>query len=155
LNGFGGVVTLSASGLPAGATASFSPATVTGTGSSTLTVTTTGSTQAETSTLPLTLHMNFENWRRFPLLRLLVCVLLVALTMMRTIGQIERRLSRVTAGALFLGVLMSAASCGGGSSVSHQPIGTAPGTFTITVTGTSTNGGMTLQHSIKLTLIVN
>jgi len=38
LNGFGGVVTLGASGLPAGATAGFSPATVTGTGSSTLTV---------------------------------------------------------------------------------------------------------------------
>ena len=32
LNGFSGVVTLGASGLPAGATASFSPATVTGRG---------------------------------------------------------------------------------------------------------------------------
>jgi hypothetical protein len=154
-SGFSGSIALSASGLPAGATASFSPATVTGTGSSTLTVTTGGSTPAGTSTLPLSLHLNFENWRRFPLFLLLACVLTVALTMMRTIGQIERRLSRVSAGALFLGVLMSAASCGGGSSVSHQPIGTAPGTFTITVTGTSTNGGMTLQHSTKLTLVVN
>ena len=33
LNGFGGVVTLSATGLPTGATPSFSPATVTGAGS--------------------------------------------------------------------------------------------------------------------------
>src|SRR5262249_27071334 len=41
LNGFAGVVTLSASGLPTGATASFSPPTVTGTGSATLTLTTT------------------------------------------------------------------------------------------------------------------
>jgi len=54
LNGFTGVVTLSASGLPTGATASFSPATVTGTGSSTLTVTTTGSTPVGTSTLTIT-----------------------------------------------------------------------------------------------------
>ena len=54
LNGFGGVVTLAASGLPTGATASFSPATVTGAGSSTLTVTTTGTTPAGTSTLTIT-----------------------------------------------------------------------------------------------------
>jgi hypothetical protein len=54
LNGFAGVVTLSASGLPSGATASFSPATVTGAGSSTLTVTTTGSTPAASSTLTIT-----------------------------------------------------------------------------------------------------
>jgi hypothetical protein len=155
LNGFTGVVTLSASGLPTGATASFSPATVTGAGNSTLTVTTIGSTPAGTSTLTPTLHLHFENWRRFPLFRLLACVLMVALTMMRTIGRVERRLSRVSAVALVLGVLMSAASCGGGSSVSHQPIGTPVGTSAITVTGTSANGGMTLQHSIKLTLIVN
>src|SRR5262249_55796570 len=54
LNGFGGVVTLSASGLPTGATASFSPGTVTGAGNSTLTVTTVGSTPAGTSTLTIT-----------------------------------------------------------------------------------------------------
>jgi hypothetical protein len=155
LNGFTGVVALSASGLPTGATASFSPATVMGAGNSTLTVTTIGSTPAGTSTLMPTLHLHFENWRRFPLFRLLACVLMVALTMMRTIGRVERRLFRVSAVALVLGVLMSAASCGGGSSVSHQSIGTPAGTSTITVTGTSANGGMALQHSIKLTLIVN
>ena len=54
LNGFTGVVTLSASGLPAGTTASFSPTTITGSGSSTLTVTTTGSTPVGTSTLTIT-----------------------------------------------------------------------------------------------------
>src|SRR4029077_12980826 len=54
LNGFGGVGTLAASGLPTGGTAGFSPATVTGAGNSTLTVTTTGSTPAGTSTLTIT-----------------------------------------------------------------------------------------------------
>src|SRR5262249_24742371 len=54
LNGFSGTVTLSASGLPSGASASFSPATVTGSGTSTLTVTTTASTPIGSSTLTIT-----------------------------------------------------------------------------------------------------
>jgi len=89
LNGFGGTVTLSASGLPTGATASFQPATVTGAGSSTLTVTTAGSTPVGTSTLTPTLHLHFENRRRFPLFPLLACVLMVALTMMRRSGKLS------------------------------------------------------------------
>jgi hypothetical protein len=51
LNGFGGVVTLSLSGLPTGATPSFNPATVTGSGTSTLTITTT--TAMPSGTYPL------------------------------------------------------------------------------------------------------
>jgi hypothetical protein len=54
LNGFGGVVTLSLSGQPAGATPGFSPATVTGSGTSTLTVSTTSSTAAGTYPLTIT-----------------------------------------------------------------------------------------------------
>ena len=54
LNGFGGTVSLTVSGLPTGATASYNPASVTGSGSSTLTVTTTNTTPAGTNTLTLT-----------------------------------------------------------------------------------------------------
>jgi hypothetical protein len=54
VGGFNGIVTLSASGLPTGATASFSPATVTGSGSTTLTVTTRSTTPAGTSTVTIT-----------------------------------------------------------------------------------------------------
>jgi hypothetical protein len=50
-NSFNGTVTLSASGLPSGATASFSPATITGAGTSTLTVSTGSATPAGTSAL--------------------------------------------------------------------------------------------------------
>jgi hypothetical protein len=51
--GFGGTVSLSASGLPSGASASFSPASITGSGSSTVTVTTAGSTPVATSNLTI------------------------------------------------------------------------------------------------------
>jgi PQQ enzyme repeat len=55
VGGFSGAVTLSVSGLPAGAVGTFSPATVTGSGSSTLTVTTaSGTTPAGSSTLTIT-----------------------------------------------------------------------------------------------------
>ena len=54
LNGFSGSVSLSASGLPAGATASFNPSSVATGASSTLTITTTGSTPVGSSTLTIT-----------------------------------------------------------------------------------------------------
>src|SRR5205807_489655 len=54
VGGFGGAVSLSLSGLPAGATASFSPLTVTGAGSSTLTVSSARTTPPGTYTLTIT-----------------------------------------------------------------------------------------------------
>ena len=53
LNGFTGSVTLSVTGLPANATASFAPSSVTGSGNATLTVTTSASTPGGTSTLTI------------------------------------------------------------------------------------------------------
>ena len=52
--GFNGTVTLSASGLPADATASFNPASVAGSGSTTMTVTTSATTPAGSSTVTIT-----------------------------------------------------------------------------------------------------
>ena len=54
LNGFNTAVALNVTGLPTGATAKFSQASVTGSGSSTLTVTTTSATPAGTYTLMIT-----------------------------------------------------------------------------------------------------
>jgi hypothetical protein len=54
VNGFTGTVTLSANGLPSGATASFSPASITGgSGSSTLTINTTSATTTGTATITI------------------------------------------------------------------------------------------------------
>jgi beta-glucosidase len=52
--GFAGNVTLSATGLPAGATASFSPPMITGSGNSTLTILTSSSTPGASSTVEIT-----------------------------------------------------------------------------------------------------
>jgi len=54
LNGFSGTVSLSASGLPSGATANFSPSSVSGSGSSTLKVSTSSATVAGSFTLTVT-----------------------------------------------------------------------------------------------------
>jgi hypothetical protein len=54
VNGFTGTVTLSASGLPAGATASFSPAMVTNSGNSTMTLKTASTTPIGSSTITIT-----------------------------------------------------------------------------------------------------
>ncbi|NUQ28371.1 MAG: hypothetical protein HOQ35_07645 [Acidobacteriaceae bacterium] len=54
VNGFTGTTSLSVSGLPAGATSSFSPTSVAGSGSSTLTVTTATTTPVGTYTLTIT-----------------------------------------------------------------------------------------------------
>src|SRR6185503_16115952 len=51
LNGFAGPVTLSAAGLPANATATFTPQSVTGAGTSTLDVSTAANTPTGTSTV--------------------------------------------------------------------------------------------------------
>lgn len=54
VNGFNGTVTFSASGLPSGASASFSPGSVTGSGPSTMTVTTATTTPPGTYTITIT-----------------------------------------------------------------------------------------------------
>lgn len=53
LNGFSGTVSLAASGLPSGATASFSPPSISGSGSSTLNISTSSSTAAGSFTITL------------------------------------------------------------------------------------------------------
>ena len=53
-NGFTGTVSLSANGLPSGASASFAPASISGSGSSTLSITTSAATTIGTFTLTLT-----------------------------------------------------------------------------------------------------
>ena len=174
LNGFSGVVTLSASGLPAGTTASFSPATVTGSGSSTLTVTTSGTTPVGTSSLTITgtsgtlthsagVTLNVSATPPPPDYTLTATpsiqsvVVGSATTYSTTIGALNGFSGVVTlsASGLPAGAIASfspATVTGSGSStLTVTTNGTTPvGTSSLTITGTSG----TLTHSAGVTLVV-
>ena len=133
---FTGVVDFSASGLPAGATASFSPPQVVPGVSS---VNVTMSVQTSATLL--------ARWRRMS--GGVLAGLLFPLLMVRRRGQGRRYW--VAVGGLMMGML-STAGCGA-RSVSTTLEGGQ--TYTLTVTGTSTNlAGTVVSHATQVTLVV-
>ena len=171
LSGFTGTVTLSATGLPAGANASFSPATVTTSGTSTMTVTTSGTTPLATSTLTITgtsgslTHSATSN--------LVVSAApdfsIAASPASQTVNPGNSTTYTVTIGALngFTGtVTLSATGLPAGANASFSPATvTTSGTSTMTVTtSTSTLAGTStltitgtsgaLAHSTTVSLVV-
>jgi sugar lactone lactonase YvrE len=135
---FTGIVDLSASGLPAGATVSFSPPQVVpGVTSANVTM------SVQISAILLTSMR--ERRVRAVVLAWLLCPLLL-------VGKRKRRLWRSMAmGAALLGTL-ELAGCGA-RSISTADLGGK--TYTLTVTGTSTNlAGAVVSHSMQLTLVV-
>jgi hypothetical protein len=137
--GFGGAVTFSCSGLPAGAACSFAPASVTPAGgpvSTTLTITTGGGPVA-------------WRWPGWPGAAVFACAAVFAGVFGR------RRERRLPYGAAMLAVLLlagAALACGGGGGGGGggSGAGTPAGTSTVTVTATS--GAAT--SSVPLTLTV-
>ncbi len=136
-NGFATAVILTCSGLPAGASCSFSPASVTPSGTAASTSMLTVNTSGETAVLhrnsnplvpvsTLAAAFCFLGWkkRRKVQLMLLLAVSVIGLS-------------------LFTG-------CGGSSSTSKTPV-----VSTITVTGTSGTGASQLQNSTTFSLTVN
>lgn len=168
-NGFAGTVVLSASGLPAGATAGFSPATISGSGSSTLTVSTTAATAGgiydfivtgaagglmHSTSAPLTVVTTDFTISAQP-------------STESTSGFAGYDISVVALGGFSGAVNLSATGAPSGATVSFAPpsitapgeagltvvLGsgpTPPGTYTLTITGTS---GL-LVHSVQVSLIV-
>lgn len=172
VNGFGGTVTFSASGLPSGATATFSPATVTGSGSSTMTVTTASTTPTGTSTITITgtsgatVHSTTVTLVVNSAADFSISATPASLTVAR--GGRGSYTVTVTAVGGFAGtVTLSVSGLGSGtqarfSSTTVTGSGTATltvgpsstaatGTFTLTITGTSG----ALVHSTTVTLVVN
>jgi hypothetical protein len=138
--GFAGAVTLSAAGLPAGATANFSPNPASG-NSSTMTVTT--ATRGLLGPWPkLRLPPATFSVRGWPLwaIGLLVLILLAHRTK-------TRRQAAVWIFAATVFVVLLVVACGGGSPRG----GTPPGTSTLTITGTAGS----LTHTTTVTLSVN
>ena len=178
LNGFTGTVTFSASGLPAGASASFSPPSVAGSGSSTMTVTTASTTPAGTYNLTITgtsgtlvhsttvtLIVNAAATGDFSL---------AASPGSQTVTQGSGTSYTVTVTSLnsFSGsVNLSASGVPAGATTSFNPnpvsvpasgsasstltvatsTSTPAGTYTLTITGTSGS----LSHSTTVTLVVS
>src|SRR6185369_7681598 len=160
---------LSVSGLPAGATASFSPASISGSGASTLTVTTSASTPGGSSTL--TIKGTSGSLVHTTTASLVVMNFTISATPpSRTVNAGGDTNYTVNIDSLngFNGtVSLSASGLPAGASVGFSPVSvtapgsaimtvntsssTAPGSYTVTITGTSGS----IVHSATVTLGVS
>ena len=141
-------ITLTASGLPAGATAVFTPASIASGSSATsfsLTIKTVASTAAN---LPPSSPM------RVPLLPISAAVFLLPLLRNKRLRRRFARMPRTLLSVLFVLIVSAAtlglAGCGSGGFFAQDPQ-----SYTITVTATATSAAnTTLQHTTAVTLIV-
>jgi hypothetical protein len=172
LNGFTGAVTLSVSGLPTGASGSFTPTSVDGSGTSTLAVSTASSTPAGTYTVTITgtsgtlTHSATVSF----VVNAPPDFSISASPGSQTVTAGQSTTYSVTVGALngFTGsVTLSASGFPSGASGNFAPTSvtgsgsstlavttasnTPAGTYTLTITGTSG----TLTHSTTVSLVVN
>lgn len=144
---FSSAVELACSGLPAETSCTFSPSSVTpgaSAGTSTLSISTVASTAQALPLMPIGSTRAFAMWMQLPGVGFFGMFLLNG----KTRGS-KLRLSIVLA-VIALG-LISLTACAGGTGIGKVPQqGTASGSYTVTVTGTSGN----LHHSVPVTLVV-
>ena len=152
-DGFSSQVNLSCSIMASATKCSVSPASVANSsGTATVTVTTTSRGLAP----PLLFNPRMISWPRLMpvLVIMLLCFLLTRLARTRR----QRVVAALPLAGVVLILVLQAVGCGGGSSYTTPPpppppSGTPAGTYTITVTGVSTNPNAT--HTATLQLIVN
>jgi len=145
---YSGTVKLTCSGAPALATCTISPNAVTpnaSAASATLTITTTASVAQAVPLHPSQSHPIYVAW--ISLQGLGLCGIVLAGSRSRS-----RKPRAVILFILMMAAMIIMFGCAGGTGFTTPPqSGTTPGTYAITVTGTSTS----LQHSLPLTLTVN
>lgn len=152
--GFNQGVALTCSGAPAGSACSLSPNTVTLNGSSpapiTVSVKTTGTSAGIAGPLNLPPGNRLALWLALPGLGVTLVLGGRADRCSRRYGHLIRMMALIC--ICSVGITWSA--CGGGNSSSTATAGTPAGTYNLTVTGSFTSGATTLNHTTKLTLIV-
>lgn len=178
-SGFTGSVSLSASGLPSGVTATFSPNPITnGSGNSTMSVTTSSSTPAGTYMLTITgtstspslthsttvsLVVNTASTGNFSLAASLPSQTVTAgnsASYTATVtpsggftGSVTLSVSGLPSGAAAKFSVNPVAGAGNSTLTINTSSSTPTGTYTLTITGTSTSPSLT--HSATVTLVVN
>jgi hypothetical protein len=146
--GFSGAVAMSCTGTPANATCSVSPNPATLSGTSPVVRTVNVNTTARSGAAPLGLRVP---GMPVPVEAFALAIFLSFCLWMVPSGLAGRRPAHVALAALFL-LLGLLTGCGGGSSsTSVTSNGTPAGTYTLTVTGTSSS----VVQAIQLTLTVN
>ena len=153
--GFAASVALSCSGGPAGSACAVSPSTIALSGAAAQTAMVTVTTAAHGWLLP------FRGWPRDARYRQTPTILTLAATflLMVVASQFLRREQnlawiRVVGFAALITLGLTLTSCGGGSGSGGGGTSPQAGTYTVTVTGNFTSGATTLNHSAKLTLVV-
>jgi uncharacterized protein len=147
--GFSSPVTIGCSGLPPLSSCSATPATVTPTSTgvvtTTLQISTTRRTAAPPGGLPRLLNPGLKV---YPAIWLLLALLVMSAG---TLAALRRRVRWNWAVLAITALWLAAfAACGAGGKGYVNPTGTPAGTYTVTVTGTSSG----LTHSTTITLIV-
>jgi hypothetical protein len=169
LNGFNGTVNLSAAGLPAGATATFSPTTITGSGSVTLSVCTTSSTPAGNYTITITATSGSLT-HSVTVLLVVTDFTLSATPASQTVSAgssttytlsttavngftdaVSLSVSGLPAGATGTFSPTSIGGAGSSTLTVSTSASTPAGTYTLTITGTDG----CRSHSVTVTLVVN
>jgi FG-GAP-like repeat/Abnormal spindle-like microcephaly-assoc'd, ASPM-SPD-2-Hydin len=154
--GFAASVALSCSGGPAGSACAVSPSTIALSGSAAQTAMVTVTTAAHGWLLPFRAGWPTDaRYRQTPMILTLAALFLLMVVASQFLrGERNFTWVRVLGFAALVTLGLTLTSCGGGSGSSGGGTNPQAGTYTVTVTGNFTSGATTLNHSTKLTLIV-
>jgi FG-GAP-like repeat len=162
--GFQQTVSFTCSGAPANSTCTVSPTSVMVSGSTPTPIKVTVATTSGSSLMPASFHTS-PSEPQMPVAPVLITALLAMLVAMTTMvasskgkrAPIRLRWATVGSALVLVAGSLLLTSCGGGGSMQTTPqpsSGTATGSYTIKVTGTSGSGTSAVSHAVSFTLVV-